>query len=200
MQTHRTDDLINQPINPLMAESVSQSTSIEKAMSNTDNERTRTYSWRDPMETLTLFKGNRPLDVLRATLESGRPLAPMLQTMNAHLIEVEEGRAVFTSTPSEYHYNPAGVVHGGMAATLLDSAMGIAVLSSLPAGMIFTTLELKVNFLRAMTTATGEVRAEGHVVHRGRSTAVVEARLIDAAGKLLATASSTCLIMPLDRR
>jgi uncharacterized protein (TIGR00369 family) len=87
-----------------------------------------------------------------------------------------------------------------MAATLLDSAMGIAVLSSLPAGMIFTTLELKVNFLRAMTTATGEVRAEGNIVHRGRTTAVVEARLTDAAGKLLATASSTCLIMPLDQR
>jgi uncharacterized protein (TIGR00369 family) len=102
--------------------------------------------------------------------------------------------------PSEYHYNPAGVVHGGMAATLLDSAMGIAVLSSLPAGMIFTTLELKVNFLRAMTTTTGEVRAEGNVVHLGRTTAVVEARLTDATGKLLATASSTCLIMPLDQR
>jgi len=169
-------------------------------MSNTDNERTRTYSWRDPGETVALFKGNRPLDVLRATLESGRPLAPMLQTVGAQLTEVVEGRAVFTSTPSEYHYNPAGVVHGGMAATLLDSAMGIAVLSSLPAGMIFTTLELKVNFLRAMTTTTGEVRAEGNVVHLGRTTAVVEARLTDAAGKLLATASSTCLIMPLDRR
>lgn len=169
-------------------------------MSNTDNERTRTYSWRDPGETVALFKGNRPLDVLRATLESGRPLAPMLQTVGAQLTEVTEGRAVFTSTPSEYHYNPAGVVHGGMAATLLDSAMGIAVLSSLPAGMIFTTLELKVNFLRAMTTTTGEVRAEGNVVHLGRTTAVVEARLTDATGKLLATASSTCLIMPLDRR
>jgi uncharacterized protein (TIGR00369 family) len=169
-------------------------------MSNTDNERTRTYSWRDPGETVALFKGNRPLDVLRATLESGRPLAPMLQTMDAQLTEVTEGRAVFTSTPSEYHYNPAGVVHGGMAATLLDSAMGIAVLSSLPAGTIFTTLELKVNFLRAMTTTTGEVRAEGNVVHLGRTTAVVEARLTDATGKLLATASSTCLIMPLDRR
>jgi uncharacterized protein (TIGR00369 family) len=169
-------------------------------MSNTDNERTRTYSWRDPGETVALFKGNRPLDVLRATLESGRPLAPMLQTVGAQLTEVTEGRAVFTSTPSEYHYNPAGVVHGGMAATLLDSAMGIAVLSSLPAGTIFTTLELKVNFLRAMTTTTGEVRAEGNVVHLGRTTAVVEARLTDATGKLLATASSTCLIMPLDRR
>jgi uncharacterized protein (TIGR00369 family) len=169
-------------------------------MSNTDNERTRTYSWRDPGEMLALFKGNRPLDILRATLESGRPLAPMLQTVGAQLTEVTEGRAVFTSTPSEYHYNPAGVVHGGMAATLLDSAMGIAVLSSLPAGMIFTTLELKVNFLRAMTTTTGEVRAEGNVVHLGRTTAVVEARLTDATGKLLATASSTCLIMPLDRR
>jgi uncharacterized protein (TIGR00369 family) len=169
-------------------------------MSNTDNERTRTYSWRDPGEMLALFKGNRPLDILRATLESGRPLAPMLQTVGAQLTEVTEGRAVFTSMPSAYHYNPAGVVHGGMAATLLDSAMGIAVLSSLPAGMIFTTLELKVNFLRAMTTTTGEVRAEGNVVHLGRTTAVVEARLTDATGKLLATASSTCLIMPLDRR
>jgi uncharacterized protein (TIGR00369 family) len=173
-----------------------------ETMSDTEDEhtRTRTYSWRDPMETVALFKGNRPFDVLRATLESGRPLAPMLQAVGAQLVEVTEGRAVFVSTPSEYHYNPAGVVHGGMAATLLDSAMGIAVLSSLPAGMIFTTLELKVNFLRAMTTATGEVRAEGNIVHIGRTTAVVEARLTDATGKLLATASSTCLIMPLDQR
>ena len=154
----------------------SQSLAIEKVMSNTDKERTRTYSWRDPMETVALFKGNRPLDVLRETLESGRPLAPMLQTVGAQLTEVAEGRAVFTSTPSEYHYNPAGVVHGGMAATLLDSAMGIAVLSSLPAGMIFTTLELKVNFLRAMTTShrrgarRGE-RCPPRANHRSRGSA-----------------------------
>ena len=118
-----------------------------------------------------------------------------MQTMNFALVEVAEGRAVFAMTPTEYHYNPIGVVHGGVAATLLDSAMGCAVNAALPVGMGFTTLEIKVNYLRPLTMATGPVRAEGTVVHLGRRVAVAEASLSDASGKVYATASATCLIL-----
>lgn len=181
-----------------MAESV-RLTSIEKAMSNTDNERTRTYSWNDPRETLARFKSRRPLDVLREVVAAGAPFAPIARTVGFTLVEVSEGRAVFEMTPAEYHYNPVGIVHGGVAATILDSAVGISILSSLPAGMTFTTLELKVNYLRPMTATTGPVRAVGSVIHLGRQTAIAEARLTDATGKLFAIASTTCLIMPLDQ-
>jgi uncharacterized protein (TIGR00369 family) len=97
--------------------------------------------------------------------------------------------------PAEFHYNPIGVVHGGVAATLLDSAMGCALHTTLPAGVGYTTLELKLNYLRPMTRDTGPVRAEGTLINAGRTTALTEARLTDSRGKLLAHATSTCLIM-----
>jgi uncharacterized protein (TIGR00369 family) len=169
-------------------------------MSDSEQERTRTYGWSDPRETLARFKAQRPLDVLRAVVAEGAPFAPIAQTMGFTLVEVSEGHAVFELTPAEYHYNPVGIVHGGVAATMLDSAVGISILSSLPAGMTFTTLEIKVNYLRPMTAATGPVRAEGSVIHLGRQTAVAEARITDVEGKLFALASTTCLIMPLEQR
>jgi len=115
--------------------------------------------------------------------------------MDFQLVELEEGRAVFAVDPAEYHYNPIGVVHGGLAATLLDSAMGCAVHSMLPAGTGYTTLELKVNFIRAMTAETGRVRAEGKLIHLGSRTATAEGRVIDESGKLYAQATTTCLIL-----
>lgn len=168
-------------------------------MSDTEHERTRTYTWSDPMETVTRFASQSGLTALREIVAGDKPLAPILQTMNFKLAEVSEGRAVFTATPAEYHYNPVGVVHGGMAATLLDSALGIAIQSSLPAGTSFTTLEIKVNYLRPMTTTTGPVSAEGRVVHLGRRTAIAEGRITDAVGKLYATASTTCMILQIDQ-
>ena len=115
--------------------------------------------------------------------------------MNFSLIEVGEGHAVFAVEPAEYHYNPIGVVHGGLAATLLDSAMGCAVHSTLAAGSGYTTLEIKVNFIRAMTAETGRVRCEANVVHAGARTATAEGRVIDEAGKLYAHGTTTCLIL-----
>ncbi len=170
-------------------------------MSDTEQERdrTRTYSWDDPMETAARFAAQGGLDALRAVVDGEMPLAPISATMNFALVEVSEGRAVFAMTPDEYHYNPIGVVHGGVAATLLDSAMGCAVNSALPAGTSYTTLEIKVNYLRPMTSTTGPVRAEGTVIHLGRRMAVAEGRLTDGAGKLYATASTTCIIMPRDQ-
>src|SRR5437764_9228130 len=106
--------------------------------------------------------------------------------MNFQIAELSEGRAVFVAEPAEYHYNPLGVVHGGLAATLLDSAMGCAVHSTLPAGRGYTTLEIKVNLVRAVTAAVGPLRAEARIVHAGRQAATAEARLVDGAGKLYA--------------
>jgi uncharacterized protein (TIGR00369 family) len=107
---------------------------------------------------------------------------------------VSEGRVVFIGTPTRAHYNPLGTVHGGWAATLLDSCMGCAVHTTLPAGKGYTTLEIKISYLRAMTDKTGTVRAEGVVLHAGRRSALAEGKLIDAAGKLLAHGTTTCMI------
>jgi uncharacterized protein (TIGR00369 family) len=134
------------------------------------------------------------LEYMRAIVAGEIPRPPIAWSLDFLLAEVEEGRAVFTLTPAEFHYNPIGVVHGGVAATLLDSAMGCAVHTLLPAGTGYTTLELKVNFLRPMTRDTGTVRAEASVLHAGSRTALAEGRLVDAAGKLLAYATCTCLV------
>ena len=120
---------------------------------------------------------------------------PLAALMNFDLVELREGYAVFAIDPAEYHYNPIGVVHGGVAATLLDSAMGCAVHSTLPAGAAYTTLEIKVNFVRAMTSETGRVRAEAKLIHIGGRTATAEGRIVDEAGKLYAHGTTTCLIL-----
>jgi uncharacterized protein (TIGR00369 family) len=115
--------------------------------------------------------------------------------MNFYLTEVEKGRAVFAGEPAEYHYNPAGAVHGGLAATLIDSATACAVYSVLPAGVFYTTIELHVNFVRPITVQTGRLRCTGQVIHSGRRQATAEARLLDDADKLYAHGTATCLIM-----
>lgn len=131
---------------------------------------------------------------VRALLAAGgRP--PIGETLAFELVEVDFGRAVFEGVPGRHAYNPMGTVHGGYAATLLDSACGIATASRLAAGEAFTTLELKVAYHKAMTERTGKVRAEGVVVSMGRRVAYAEARLVDESGKLLASATSTLLVM-----
>jgi len=158
-------------------------------------ERTRTIAWDDPMLGARRGMEMSGIEYMRAIISGEIPRPPIAWSLDFGLAEVEEGRAVFTLTPREFHYNPIGVVHGGVAATLLDSAMGCAVHSLLPAGVGYTTLELKVNFLRALTRDTGPVRAEATVLHAGKRTALAEARLVDEAGKLLAHATSTCMIL-----
>jgi uncharacterized protein (TIGR00369 family) len=123
------------------------------------------------------------------------PRAPVAELVGFELIELGEGRASFRMDPAERHYNPLGTVHGGIAATLLDSAMGVAVHTTLDEGQTYTTLELKVNYVRAITQDTGPVVATGSVIHRGGRVATAEARLTDADGRLLAHGTSTCLIM-----
>lgn len=120
---------------------------------------------------------------------------PIGRTLGFSLVEVDRGRAVFEGTPDERHYNPMGGVHGGYAATLLDSACGIAVHSMLKPDQGFTTLELKVSYLRGMSDTTGPVRAEGRVLNMGRRVAFAEADIRDADGRLMATATSTLLVL-----
>jgi uncharacterized protein (TIGR00369 family) len=136
------------------------------------------------------------LDHLRAIRAGELPPPPIAVLMGFDLAEVDKGRAVFEVTPQEFHYNPIGVVHGGLAATLIDSATGCAVQSTLEPGVVYTSLEVKVNFARPITRDTGRVVCEGRIVHRGRTIATAEARLVaDAGGKLLAHGTATCLLM-----
>jgi uncharacterized protein (TIGR00369 family) len=134
---------------------------------------------------------------LEAIAQGVLPPPPIAELLGFRLCEVEAGRVAFEGQPAACHYNPIGTVHGGYAATLLDSAMGCAVHSVLEAGMGYATLEIKVNLVRPITVETGPVRAEGTLLHRGRRTATSEARLVDAAGTLLAHATCTCLLFPL---
>ncbi|MDP9134674.1 MAG: PaaI family thioesterase [Actinomycetota bacterium] len=152
-------------------------------------------SWEDPGELGEQARAMRGSSFLEAIRDEELPPAPIQRLLGFTLTEVEEGRVVFAAEPGEQHYNPIGVVHGGFAATLLDSALGAAVHSTLPEGQGYTTLETKFNLVRPITAGTGPVAAEGRVVHRGRQVATAEAHLRDGAGKLLAHATSTCLIV-----
>lgn len=138
---------------------------------------------------------------LTGILEGRHPAPPIARTLGFTLDEVAPGHAVFAGTPTEDHYNPIGTVHAGFTATLLDSCMACSVHSTLKAGEAYTTLEFKISLVRAVTAATGPVRAVGALLHRGGRIATAEGKLIDAAGKLYATATTTCLIMaPNERR
>jgi uncharacterized protein (TIGR00369 family) len=157
--------------------------------------RTRTVTWDDPLASAGRGLKLSGLDYLKAMLAGEIPPPPITQTLDFILIDVDEGRAVFDANPGEHHYNPLGFVHGGLAATLLDSATGCAVQSTLPAGSGYTTLELKTNFVRPITRDTGRILCEAEVVHRGATIATAEGRVIaEATGKLLAHGTSTCLI------
>jgi len=122
------------------------------------------------------------------------PPSGMVQLMNFKLVEVSEGRAVFTIKPDERHYNGLGIAHGGLAATLLDSATGCAINTMMPAGRIFTTLEMKINYVRPMARETGEVRCEANVIHVGGRIATAEGRIVDCDGKLYAHGTATCML------
>lgn len=158
---------------------------------------TRTYSWEDPAATSAAVGRSSGLDFLRDLQAGLLPAAPVSATLGFTLREVEKGRVVFSFTPGEEHYNPIGSVHGGVYATLLDSATGCAVQSTLPQGTAYTSLDLTVKFLRQITARTGTVRAIGTVIHSGRQTALAQAQLVDTTDRVLAHATSTCMLFPL---
>ena len=138
--------------------------------------------------------GKTGLEIFDAMLSGALPFAPIAKTLDFFLVEAKYGHAVFQGRPSLDHYNPLGTVHGGWFATLLDSALGCAVHTCMPAGKSYTTLELKVNMIRALTDKVPLVRAEGKVIHVGGQVATAEARLYDANDKLYAHATTTCLV------
>jgi uncharacterized protein (TIGR00369 family) len=156
--------------------------------------RSRSYTWQDPAGAAAAAMQQDGLEFLRAILHGTLPGAPVASTLDFEPAEVEAGRVVFEFTPAEFHYNPIGSVHGGVLSTLCDSACGCAVQSSLPAGTSYTSLDLTVKFLRPVTIATGRMRCEGTVTHLGRRSALAQASLTDAGGKLYAHATSSCMI------
>ncbi|MDX3234998.1 PaaI family thioesterase [Streptomyces sp. ME03-5709C] len=158
--------------------------------------RSRTYEWGDPKVSAAAVGRTSGLEFLRDVVAGRLPAPPIASTLGFTLEEVEEGRAVFAMEPGEEHYNPIGSVHGGVYATLLDSAAGCAVQSVLPEGMGYTSLDLNLKFLRPITVGTGKVRALGTVLNHGRRTALAQAELFDAADRLLAHATSSCMLFP----
>jgi uncharacterized protein (TIGR00369 family) len=159
-----------------------------------DSSRTRTYSWSDPRATAHQIGKLSGAETLRAISLGHLPSPPIMHTLGMAGLDVEEGRVTFTMRAQEFHYNPLGTVHGGVISTVLDSAAGCAVHSTLPAGWGYTSLDLNVKFLRPVTVDSGMLRGEGTVVNRGRTTALAEARLFDESGRLVAHATSTCLL------
>jgi len=147
-----------------------------------------------PMETVKETSG---MEFLQRMWNGEIPAAPIGKTLNFIPIDGEPGRIVFQGTPGLEHYNPIGSVHGGYFCTLLDSAVGCAVQSMLAKGMGYTTLELKVSLIRALTVKTGPVRAEGKVIQVGNRVGVAEGRLYDVDGKIYAHATTTCLVFPI---
>jgi uncharacterized protein (TIGR00369 family) len=156
----------------------------------------RTITWQDPLPSAAAGAQLAGLDYVRAIQAGEIPPPPIAVVMNYSIAELEEGKAVFEGEPGEEHYNPIGVVHGGYASTILDSALGCAVHTTLPKGVGYTSQTLEVKYLRPITRNTGIVRCEAEVVYRGRKAATSEAKLIAKdSGKLLATGTSTCLIL-----
>lgn len=157
--------------------------------------RSRTYSWEDPLAPLAQAAELSGLEVMRRMAAGELPQPPIAQTLGFRLVEAERGRAVFECQPAEFHYNPIGTVHAGLASTLLDSAMGCAFVTTLDEVVGWTTLELKANFTRPITTETGLIRCIGTVVHPGRTVATTEARIVDDEGRLYAHGTSTILVL-----
>jgi len=156
--------------------------------------RTRTFSWSDPAVIGSQSAGRSGLDLLRAMISGDLPGPPVMHMLGVERIEAEEGRVGVFMSPQEFHYNPLGTVHGGVLATLLDTATGCAVHSTLPAGIGYTSLDLTTKFLRPVTVNSGTLHCVGTVMSRGRTMALAEARLTDAKGRLVAYATSSCLL------
>ena len=135
------------------------------------------------------------IDYVRAIFAGELPPPPIAVLMGFRGVEARAGEAVFEMEPGPQHYNPIGSVHGGVALTLLDSAMGCAIHTLLERGVRYTTIEVKTNFVRPITAETGLIRCEGKVIHQGGRVATAEGRIIDSAGKLLAHGTTTCLIL-----
>jgi uncharacterized protein (TIGR00369 family) len=158
--------------------------------------RTRTISWEDPLAGLAASAGMTGLEFIQALFSGKLPAPPIMATMGFEAGTAEEGKVTFFGEAGEHLYNPIGVVHGGYAMTLLDSAMGCAVQTMLGADEAYTTLETKVNFVRPITLETGKLRCDGTVIYRGGKIATAEGRVVAVqTERLLAHGTSTCLVL-----
>jgi uncharacterized protein (TIGR00369 family) len=160
-----------------------------------ESARERLVRWEDPQASRALSAELGGLEAMRALITGTIPSPPIAVLMNIRLVEADEGRVVFEGEPGEEHYNPIGLVHGGFALTIMDSALGCAIHTKLPAGTGYATTDLQVRFLRGLTKDTGRVRCEGRVQHIGRTIGVAEGTLVDSKGKLLATGTTACAII-----
>jgi uncharacterized protein (TIGR00369 family) len=166
------------------------------AAASPETSRSRTLIWQDPVATAAAGATMTGLEYMTAIISGELPPPPIAVTMRLRPVELAEGRVVFEGEPGEEHYNPIGVVHGGYAATLLDSALGCAVHTTLPAGVGYTSLGLEAKFVRPISRDTGRVLCEASVLYRGRKQATAEAKLSAAeSGKLLAHGVATCMIL-----
>ena len=158
--------------------------------------RSRTFDWADPHEALAQARSaGTGLDALQAMIDGKIPPPPIAQMMGFTLVEVRHGFAVFECEPAEFHYNPIGAVHGGLACTLLDSALGCAGHTTLPNGVGYTSVDLNVRYLRPITHESGVLRATGRVLKPGRRVIFTEGELTDAAGRVVAAATSSLLVL-----
>ncbi len=157
--------------------------------------RQRAYEWDDPAVAAAAARELDGLSFFRAIMDGRLPAPPIMATLGIRAVSFDPGRAVFEVTPAEYHYNPIGSVHGGVYATICDSACGCAVHTLLPAGAFYTSIDLDTRFIRPVTLAAGRLLCEGTVDYIGSRTALAKARLINAEGKLFAQATSNCLIV-----
>ena len=157
--------------------------------------RSKTVTWQDPRTLSDAARTMGGFEFLSAIADGRLPQPPIAEVLGFRLVEVRPGVAVFEVLPGEHHYNPIGVVHGGLAMTLLDSCMACAVQTQVPPGSGYTTLEAKVNLVRPITAATGMLRATGKTIHVGSRIGTAEGRLEDASGKLYAHGTTTCIVL-----
>lgn len=172
-------------------------TNPEGAEPAQQTERTRTISWQDPLVGARLAMTMPGLDYLQGMIAGEIPPPPIVELMNMTLVSAEPGVVTFTCEPNESHYNPIGTVHGGFVCTVLDSVAGCAVQSTLAEGLGYTSLEIKVNYLKGVSATSGVLTAVGRVVKPGSRVAFAEGTVTDAEGRVVATASSTLLVFPL---
>lgn len=158
------------------------------------SDRQRTITWEDPAPGVAAMPGMTGLQYLHAMIAGELPPPPMAAVMDMRLVRAEPGIAAFECDPDESHYNPIGAVHGGLVCTLLDSALGCAAQTTLPAAQGYTSIEIKVNYLRPVTHASGTLTATGRVTKPGSRVAFAEGEVTDASGKVVATASGTLLV------
>jgi uncharacterized protein (TIGR00369 family) len=159
-------------------------------------DRSRTVTWEDPLVGAALAKTMSGLEYMQGLLDGSIPEPPIVNLMNMRPVAVEVGKVTFTCDPNESHYNPIGTVHGGLVCTLLDSVLGCAVQTTLPKGQGYTSLEIKISYLRPVMADTGQLTAVGIATKPGSRAAFADGTVHDSNGKLIATASSTLLVFP----